>query len=233
VTGASGSAAAAEALLRVLEQQRRVELAAAALAEDAADEARGGDHVRDLPVLGPLRLPDRDVLAGHLQRIHACLGDVAVDAGHVVRHVVLELDTRSAVDLVREVVLALEVLLPVRRDLPLAVVLSPVGGAAAGKRSELRATGVPQRVHREEAVLGADVAEPEHRRCARLAVDVRHAEGAVADDGHVVVARRRVDPLGAVLLHAERRVLEVLRDVGPAEPGGGVDQVAVHLQLVG
>src|SRR3712207_9006742 len=52
----------------------------------------------------------------------------------------------------------------------------------------------------------------------------RSAEGAVAHDRHVGVAGRRVDPLRAVGLHAEGRVLEVLGDVGAAQAGGGVDE---------
>ena len=211
--------------------ERRVELAAAALPEDPADEAGGGDHVGDLPVLRA-RLPDRRVLARHLQRVDARLVDVGVDAGHVVRDVLLETRAGGAVDLVRQVVLALEVLLAVGRELPLGVVLGTVAGAAAGERGQLRAARVPQRVHGEQPVLGAHVAEPEHRGRARLPVDVRHAEAAVADDRHLVVAGRRVDPLGAVLLHTEGRVLEVLGDVGLLQARSRVHQVAVHLQLV-
>ena len=226
------AALAPEALLGVLEQQRRVELAAAALAEDPADQARGGDHVRDLPVLRP-GPPDRGVLARHLERVHARLLDVAVDPGHVVGHVLLEPGAGGAVDVVAQVELALEVGLGVRRDLPLRVVLRPVAGRAARERGQLRPPGVAQGVHHEQPVLGAHVAEPEHRARARGAVDVRHAEVAVAHDRHVVTAGRRVDPLRLVLLHAEGGVLEVLGDVGGAQPGGGVDEVAVHLKLLG
>src|SRR5919107_1218801 len=76
--------------LRTLPRSGRTERGATALPEDPADQARGGDRVRDLPVIRP-RLSDRGVLARHLEeRVRARLGDVAVDSGHVVRDVVLK-----------------------------------------------------------------------------------------------------------------------------------------------
>ena len=71
------------------------------------------------------------------------LGDVAVDA-RVVGHVVLELDAGGAVDLVGEVVLALEVLLAVGRELPLRVVLGAVARGAAGEGGQLGPAGVAE-----------------------------------------------------------------------------------------
>src|SRR3989442_1510544 len=80
-----------------------------AFAEDAAHERRRGDHVPAVPVGRPLRLVDRRVLAGHLERVEARLEDVLVDPGDEVAQVLLELDADRAVVLAG-VDLGLEVL---------------------------------------------------------------------------------------------------------------------------
>jgi hypothetical protein len=224
------AAAPPEALLGGAQEQGRVELAPAALAEDAADQAGRGDHVRDLPVLRAGGPADRGVLARHPQRVRARLGDVGVDAGDVVAHVLLQLRPGRAVHVVAEVVLALEVGLGVGRQPPLVVVHGAVAGRAAREGGEPGAPGVAQHVHDEEAVLGAHVAQPEHRPGARLAVHVRDAEAGVAHDGHVVAWR--VGALGLPRLDAEARVLEVLREVLALQARRRVDEVGVHLQLV-
>ncbi len=124
--------------------------------------------------------------------------------------------------------LAREVGLRVGGDLPLLLVHRLVG--AAGEARQLAAAGVAQHVHEEEAVLGGRVAEPEHRAVAGLAVDVGDAEALVAHDRHV--GARRVDALGVVRLDAERRVLEVVRDLARLQARASRTQVAVHAELV-
>ena len=185
----------------VLGQRRLVdggiaELAAAALAEDAADQRGGGDHVGPLP--GQQRLADRRVLARQLGRVELGLGDVLVDAGDVVVQVLLELDALGAVDVVGEVDLLLQVGLGVGRDRPLLGVHRLV--RAAGEARELGAAGVAQHVHEEEAVLGADVAGAEHQVGAVVGVDVGDVE-LVA--GHRDPGARAVGALDVVGLDAE------------------------------
>ena len=75
-----------------------------------------------------------------------------------------------------------------------------------------RAAEVAQHVHQEEAVLGGRVALREHRRVARRAEDVRHAEARVADDGDA--GGRRVDALDVVV--AARRTTRPCRSRGAA-----------------
>src|SRR5207249_7295825 len=87
--------------------QRRAQLMAAALAEDAADQRRLGDHVGDLPVLR--LLAERRVFAGHLRRVEPGLGDVRVDAGDVVGDVLDELRALGAAEHGGLVYLALQV----------------------------------------------------------------------------------------------------------------------------
>ena len=220
--------APAEAALERGRDLRPGELVAAAAAEDAADQRRGGDHVGALPRVRPLRAPDRRVLARQLGRVELGLGDVLVDAGDVVVDVATEdlaLRPEQARILRR---LALEVLLGVRGDLPLLGVHR--GVRAAREARQLAAAGVPQRVHEEQAVLRARVAEAEHRPVARGAVDVRDAEAAVAHDRDV--RARGVRALDVVGPHAEARVLEVARDLLGREARSRVHEVAVHRQLV-
>jgi len=78
------------------------------VAEDPADQRRGGDEVGHLPVGRAEHAPDGGVLGGHLQRVQACLGDVAVDAGDVAGGVVLHLASTGAEEIVALVELALQ-----------------------------------------------------------------------------------------------------------------------------
>ena len=121
----------AEAALERVEQLGLGQLAPAALAEDPADQRGGGEEVGHLPVVGSLRAPDRGVLAGHLGRVQARLGDVLVDARDVAQRVVLQLAAAVAVEVVAEVELALVVGLGVRRERPLLGVHGAVGRRAA------------------------------------------------------------------------------------------------------
>ena len=223
------AAAAAEALAERLEDLEVADLAAAALAEDAADERGGGDDVALVPVGGPLRAAEGRVLAGHLRRVEARLGDVGVDAGDVVADVALDLPAGLAVEVVEQVDLALEVGLGVGRDRPLLLVEVAVALRAAGEARELRPPDVAEGVHEEEAVLGGGVADAEHRPVAGGAVDVRDAEG-VADDRHV-----RARAVAALLpaLDAEAGVLEEALEVRALQPRRGEDQVPVAVELVG
>jgi hypothetical protein len=183
-----------------------------------------------LPVGRALRLVDRGVLAGHLVRVEASLGDVGVHALGVVLDVLLDELAVVAVEVVELVDLALQVGLGVRRERPLLLVERAVAGGAARERRQLRPAQVAQDVDEEQAVLGGDVARAEHRAAARLAVDVGDAEALVAHDRHVL--SWRVGAVDVVGLHPERRVLEVLGDVLGLEAGRRVDQVVVHRELV-
>ena len=220
--------ALAEALVQRVGELGELQLLPAALAEDPADHRGGGDDVRGLEQVRSERLADRGVLARQLRRVELGLEDVLVDAREVVLGVADDLRPLRP-EVLRQVGdLALEVGFGVGRDGPLLRVLALVG--AAGEARELAAPRVAQHVHEEQPVLGADVAEAEHRRRARRAVDVRDAEAAVAHDGDV--GARVIGPLDRVGRHAERAVLEVLRDLGRLQPGRGVDEVVVHRQLV-
>jgi hypothetical protein len=219
----------AESLHERLERLRRVQLAPAALAEDAADERGRGHHVGALPRLE--RDAQQRVLGRLLARVDLRLGDVLVHARDVLAQVIAELHAALAVDLVRQVDLKLEVGLVVGRQLPLRAVHLAVGGGAADERRQLRAAGVAQHVHQEQAVLRRGVARAEQHVAARLAVDVRHAVALVAHDRH---AGARVDDrLDVLRLHPEGRVLEVVGDLIRRERGRRVQQVHVHVELVG
>ena len=220
--------ALAEALLERVGDLRPRELLAAALAEDAADQRRRGDQVGLLPGLRALRMAERRVLAGQLRRVELGLVDVGVDAGDVVADVALDLLAVGAEEVRQLGRLALEVGLRVGRDLPLLGVHRRVG--AAREVGQLGPARVAQDVHEEQPVLRGRVARPEHGAVARGAVDVRHAEAAVAHDRDVPA--RGVGPLGLAVGHAEARVLEVVRQLLGGQPRRGVHQVAVHAELV-
>ena len=115
----------AEALRERLEDLRGVQLAPAALAEDAADERRRRDDVVERPRVG--RLAERRVLGGQLARVELGRVDVGVDALHVGRGVVDDLLAAGAVLLGRVVDLALQVGLGVGRQRPLRAVHLAVG----------------------------------------------------------------------------------------------------------
>ena len=66
----------AELRRAALEHLGVLDLAAAALAEDAADQRGGGDHVGRLPVLE--RLPHSGVLGRHLERVEPGLARCTV-----------------------------------------------------------------------------------------------------------------------------------------------------------
>ena len=220
----------AEAALERVEQLGLGELAPAALAEDPADQRGGREEVGHLPVVGTLRAPDRDVLARHLGRVQARLGDVLVDAGDVAERVVLQLAAAVAVEVVAEVELALVVGLRVGRERPLLGVHGAVGRRAADEGGQLRAAQVAQHVDEEQAVLRGRVAGAEHRPGARGPVDVGDPEALVAHDGDV--GARRDGGLDVLGLHAEGRVLVVAPEVLGLEARGRVHQVAVHRELV-
>ena len=173
-------------------------------------------------------MAERGVLARHLRRVELRLVDVLVDAGDVVVGVGGDRGGERGREARRRLRLLLEVGLGVGRDLPLLLVLGDVG--AAGEAREAPAAGVAQRVHEEQAILGGDVAEAEHRAVARLAVHVRDAEALVAQDRDV--RARGVAALDLAGGHAEARVLEVLRDARGLQPGRRVHEVAVHPELV-
>ena len=89
---------------------------------------------------------------------------------------------------------------------------------------------MPQHVHQEETILSAGVTLREHRRVARRTEDVRHAEAEVAHDRDA--GGRRVHAIDVVLAHAEGRVLVEVEELRLGEPGRGVDEVAVHVELI-
>jgi hypothetical protein len=202
-------ALAPEPLVERLGDLRPRQLVPAPAPEDAADQRRDGDQILAPEPVRALRVADRGVLAGHLRRVELCLGDVAVDAGDVVVDVAADELALGAQQLRELVALVGEVGLGIWRDPPLLGVHR--GVRAAGEARQLAAAGMAQHVHEEQAVLGAGVAEPEHRAVARPAVDVRDAEGLVAHDRHVRARGGR--PLRLPGPHAEARVLEVAGDL--------------------
>ena len=221
--------AAAEALARSLQRERRLQLLAAADAEDRARDSGGGDHVRGLEVVRPVEVVDRGVLAGHLRRVHPRLRDVLVHAGEVGLELRAEL-VRLLLEPARaDLGLAGELLLGVGGDGPHQRVERPVGGRAAGERGELPAAEVAEDVHEEEPVLGGGVPDAEHGALARVGVDVGDAELLVAGDRDVVA--RAVGALGGSL-DAEARVLEERVERGGVERARRGDQVAVERELV-
>ena len=152
--------------------QRAVRLATAALAEDAADQRRHGDHVGGLPRLE--RLAEQRVL-GRLQLggSSAGRGDVGVDPGDVGVEVGDHLLAGGAVEL-RAGRSAFEVGLGVGRERHCAGVrsaLAPPANEASWARPVWRSTSI-----RKRRSCGAGVAGAEHRVGARVAVDVRDAE---------------------------------------------------------
>ena len=168
--------------------QRGLDLAAAASAEQPADDAGDGDQVGHGEVLG-LAGAGEHVLAGVVV-VGDRLVDVGVDAGDVVGHVGVELLAPGALEAQR-VHLGLEVRLGVGRVGPDALLQLPVAGGAAGERGDVAAADVPQQVHHPEPVLGAGVPGAEHGAGAGGAGDVRDAGGLVPHDGDVRARRDR------------------------------------------
>ena len=95
---------------------------------------------------------------------------------------------------------------------------------------QFRARRVAQHVDEEQAVGGRGVAGAEHHARAGAAVDVRHAEGAVALDRRRPSAGFRSSEVA--FFDAEGRVLEVVGDLFVRERRGAVDQVGVQRKLV-
>ena len=219
-----------EPLLRRPKGQRGAELAAPALAEDPRNQRGDRNHVRDLPLVAgqadALGRVDQAVLARQLHRVGAGLVDELVDAGDVVVDVPLDHHARRPIQLVRAVVLELELRLVVGGVGPDRHVHGGVG--AARERGELGAAGMAERVDHEQAVLAGDVAGPEHRSPAGRAVDVGNAER-VAPDRHVVT--RAVGAFDVTRPHPEARVLVVLGDLRGTEARRRVHQVPVHAEL--
>ncbi|GBD46178.1 hypothetical protein HRbin41_01000 [bacterium HR41] len=113
---------------------------------------------------------------------------------------------------------------------PLLAIELAVAGRTPDERAELCASRVTQDVHHEETVLGGHIAEPEHRRGARARVDARHPEAPIAHDGDVRPGV--VHALDVPWAHPETRVLEEAIELTCREARDGVDQIAVHCQLV-
>ena len=211
-------------------QLHLVELVAAALAEDRAHEPRRRDDVGHLPRVGPERPADRRVLAGHLRDVQARLVDVRVDARDVGGQVGLQLAALRAVELAEPVGLALQVCFGIGRLAPLVLVHRAVARRAAREGAQPGAPAVAQDFDEEQPVLGGDVAQPEHRRDARRAVDVGHPVGAVARDRQALA--RTVRTRLVARRHAEARVLEELPEVAVGHPGGRAEQALVEGALV-
>ena len=110
---------------RLLEPRRR-EFRAAALAEDAADQRRGRDHVALRP--GLRQLAERGVLGRQQRRVGPGGADVGVDPRDVGGEEPLELLPAGAVELAGVIHLLLELGRGVGRELPLRVVHRPVRG---------------------------------------------------------------------------------------------------------
>ncbi len=166
--------------LQSLQRERGMQLVAAALAEDRADQRGDRDHVGQLP--GLRRLSRRRVFERHQGWVELGRLDVRVDTGDVVLAVADQSRPGRSVQLRRPVDLGLEILLGVGGDLPLVLVRLDVGRRAADERRQVRAGGVAQHVHQEQAVLGTRVTGAEHQLGARVAVDVRDAVALVTDD---------------------------------------------------
>ena len=175
VTGASRSsaarksrntlrAAAAEPLVERGRHLGPVELVAAAAPEDAADERRGGDQVLALPRVRPLRPPDRGVLARQLRRVELRLGDVLVDAGDVVVASWRRISPCGPSGAGSCWAWRVRSASVYGATAHCSASIAALG--AAGEARQLRAPGVAQHVHEEQPVLGARVAEAEHRAVA-------------------------------------------------------------------
>ncbi len=133
-------------------RQRRAHLGAAALAEDAADQRRLGDHVGRLP-FSVGSFPSAAYSAGSFVGSISASLDVGVDAGDEFVDVVDDLFALRAVQLGRVGDLRFEVGFGVGGDHPLRAVHRAVAGRAAREGGEFGAARVPQHVHQEQAVL--------------------------------------------------------------------------------
>ena len=189
--------------------RRRLDLAAAAPAEDAADQRGDRDHVCRLPFLG--RHVPSVVFGRHLQRVELRRVDVLVDPRDVfVRssttpwpRVPVFLWARSTCSCRSDSVYGASchctrVHLAVRRR-------------AAGERGERRAARVAQHVHQEQPVLRAGVARAEHHVGVRLAVDV--GDPNCLSRTIVTPSRGWIVDSTSAGLHAERHVLVVAREL--------------------
>ena len=217
--------------LQVGQQVGVVDLGAAALAEDAADQAGDRDDVGVGPLLRHRRVGcSRDVVGRQLARVGGDRVDVGVDALDVGVDQRLGLRTLRAVPLRQGVDLGLRLGGGVRREQQLVVVHLLEVAAGAEERGERARAVVAQDVHQEEPVLGLRVAGPEPGRRVGVTVDVGHVVLVAVDRD----ARSRGLGAGDVgRLDAERLVVEVVGELGVGQARGAVEQVGVLRQLVG
>src|SRR5579884_3108762 len=205
--------------------QGGLHLGAAAVAEQAADDAGDGDQVG----LGEVRhrLPGQVVLAGEV------VGgpdhrDVVVDSGQIGVRVRLELRAAGAVRGQR-VDLRLEVGLGVGRGAPDVLLEAAVRGRAAGEGGQLGPPDVPEQVHDPQPVLGARVSGPELRLGPGLTVDVRDV-GGVPQDRDAGLRRLGARDVGG--RYSVGGVVVEVVDLRRRQPGVRVHQVVVLGQLI-
>ncbi len=171
----------AELLLQVLQQVGVGDLAAAALAEDAADQAGDRDDVLHAPVLRDGLVTRGRVVGRQRGGIGVRLGDVGVHARDVVLDHLLGQLALLAVLLRQPVDLRDRARLRVRGEQQLVVVHLLELARRAEERGEGALAVVAQHVHQEQPVLGLRVAGAERERLVGVAVDVRHVVGVAVD----------------------------------------------------
>ena len=224
--------------LELLQELAVVELAAAADAEDAGDQARHRDGVGGRPVRR--HLLERRVLRGQHRAV--LVGervlDVLIDAVGVVLESLLRERAVDAVLVVEAVDLRLELVDAGHRAAVVAgraVVVAIHREIARARPQELghpAAPDVAQDVHQEQAVFGGDVAGGEDPIVAAGGIDVRHVEVGVANHDDARASARRVLAQHVAGGHAERGVLVVVGEGLRRERGRAGQQPVVHQQLV-
>ena len=218
-----------EVLAQVLQQVRVGDLAAAALAEDAADQAGDGDDVLHAPVLRDGLVAGRRIVGGQRGGIGVRLRDVGVHAGDVVLDHLLGELALLAVLLRQPVDLRDRARLRVRGEQQLVVVhLLELAGRAEERREGALAV-VPQHVHEEQPVLGLRVPGAEGEGLVGVAVDVRHIV-LVAVDRDAGFRCLGAGDVGR--FDAERLVVVVLAELRVGQVRVAVEQLLVLAELV-
>jgi hypothetical protein len=195
----------------LLQEQRVPELVAAAAGELRLDQRGDRDDVGRRPVL---RLDlQRRVLGRQLVGVLEVVLDAGVDARHVVLFVLDDLRAERAVLVRQGQPLLLQLRVGVAGQQEHVPVHRQVVAARPEELAELALPDVAERVHHEQPVGRGDPPGPPLGLGPRPGRDVRHAERVALDDEPVLGALGRLHAAG----HAERLLLEVVRQVGVRE----------------
>jgi len=219
----------AELALQVAQQGRVADLAASAVAEDAADQPGDSDDVRRGPRLQ--QEVKKRVLDRQQRRVGERLGDVGIDPLHVLAdHLHREAALRAVFERQR-VDLGVGLCGRVRCQQQFVVVHLLVGAGRAEERGERALAVVAKHVHEEKPVLSLGVPSAERQRGVRLPVDMGDVVGVPVDD-HGDLRRGVLGGDDLAGLHPEGLAQVVLAQRRVGERGVAELQVLIRRELV-